>query len=31
VSTVVIFGTFLLMFLVDRIYGLDRMLVGPTK
>jgi putative spermidine/putrescine transport system permease protein len=31
VSTVVIFGTFLLMFVIDRIYGLDRMLVGPTK
>ncbi|KAB0269780.1 ABC transporter permease [Microvirga brassicacearum] len=31
VSTVVIFGTFLLMFIVDRVYGLDRTLVGPGK
>jgi putative spermidine/putrescine transport system permease protein len=31
VSTVVILGTFLLMLLVDRIYGLDRMLVGKGR
>jgi putative spermidine/putrescine transport system permease protein len=30
-STVVILGTFLLMFMVDRIYGLDRTLVGSAK
>lgn len=28
VSTVVIIGTFLLMFVIDRIYGIDRVLVG---
>jgi putative spermidine/putrescine transport system permease protein len=31
VSTVIILGTFLVMFLIDRIYGLDRMLIGPGK
>jgi putative spermidine/putrescine transport system permease protein len=31
VSTVVILGTFLLMLLIDRIYGLDRMLVGKGR
>jgi putative spermidine/putrescine transport system permease protein len=31
VSTVIIFGTFVLMFVVDRIYGLDRVLIGPGK
>lgn len=31
VSTVVILGTFLLMLLVDRIYGLDRVLVGKGR
>jgi putative spermidine/putrescine transport system permease protein len=31
VSTVVILGTFLLMMLIDRIYGLDRMLVGKGR
>lgn len=31
VSTVVILGTFILMLLIDRIYGLDRMLVGKGR
>jgi putative spermidine/putrescine transport system permease protein len=31
VSTMIILGTFVLMFVVDRIYGLDRVLIGPGK
>ncbi|UFN47888.1 ABC transporter permease [Roseomonas sp. OT10] len=31
VSTVVILGTFVLMLVIDRIYGLDRMLVGKGR
>lgn len=31
VSTVVIFGTFLIMFLIDKVYGLDEMLVGSGR